>query len=208
MARSNASQTTSRQRGGTAKKQAPAKRTTVKRAAAKRTTAKRAAAKRTTAARSRNSSGSSTRDVQRQAKQAAAGVQDQARATTLDQLSARSNQAGDQLSSVVSDVREIATQLRSQDNDSAARLAGAAADRAEQVADYLSNSSAEKLLADIEDFAQSRPWLVAAGAVLAGFVGARALSSSSRRRHGGSAVDLDAGSDFDESDAESDYDDE
>jgi hypothetical protein len=141
-------------------------------------------------------------------KQASASVQDRARATTRDQLSARSNEAGAQLAGVASDVREIATQLRDQDNDRAAQLASTAAERVDQVARYLSNSSADQLLADLEDFTRSRPWLAAAGAVVGGFAASRALSSSSRRRRGGPTVNLDAGRSFDEAAAEADYDDD
>jgi ElaB/YqjD/DUF883 family membrane-anchored ribosome-binding protein len=135
----------------------------------------------------------------RQAKSAANDAEQRARRTVLDQVGERSNQAGEQLSSTASDIREIATQLRGQDNDPAAKLADAAADRVQQAGDYLANSDPDALLNDLEDLARSKPWLTAASAVVVGFAAARALSSSSRRRHGGGYVNTGTGRGFDES---------
>jgi ABC-type transporter Mla subunit MlaD len=188
---------------GTARTSA-AKKTTAKRTAARRSTS-RQPAKRAAAPRRRTAT-SSAGDAQAQARQAGEQAQQRVRATTLDQLAERSNQAGDQLGTIAGDVRQIAEQLRDQDNDSAARIVDMAADRVEQVGSYLSQSSADKLLNDIEDFSRSRPWLVTAITAAAGFTAARGLSASSRRRHGGSWVDTDAGAGFDEADAEREYD--
>jgi ElaB/YqjD/DUF883 family membrane-anchored ribosome-binding protein len=157
-------------------------------------------ARRTTGEPSRNSSAGN------QARGVAADAQQQARTATLDQLSQRSNQAGDQLGGMATDIRQIADQLRSQDNHSAAQLADSAAGRIQQVGDYLSGSSAQHIVDDVEAFSRSRPWLVTAVTTGLGFAAARALSASSRRRHGGRWVDTSAGDDFDASDAERDDD--
>jgi hypothetical protein len=124
------------------------------------------------------------------------------------QLDQRSNDFGEQLSGTAGDIKEIASQLRGQDNDAAARIAELAAERIEQAADYLSTASGDKLMSDLEDVARDRPLIAAGGAVLLGFAASRALSASRRKRQGGDYVDLDAGADFDEADAESAYPDE
>ena len=99
-------------------------------------------------------------------------------------------------------------QLRQQDNDGAARIADLAAEQIERAADYLSSTSGDALLEDVERLARSKPWLATGAAALTGFVASRALSASRRERNGGGYVDRDAGSDFDEADAEAAYPDE
>jgi hypothetical protein len=189
-------------------------RTTSTRTSSSRSTAARKTTARKTTNRSRSSSSSSARkstpakqatSARRQAASKASDAQDQASSTLRSQLDERSNQAGEQLATTASDVRQIAGQLRTQDNDGAARIADMAADRIDQVASYLSGASGDALLSDMEDFARSRPMVAAGAAAVLGFAASRALSSSRRVRHGGEYVHLDAGSDFDEEDAASVY---
>jgi hypothetical protein len=136
--------------------------------------------------------------AQRQAKAAATDAEQRASRTELDQVGERSNQAGEQLAATAGDIRQIAAQLRAQDNDPAAKLADTAADRVQQAGDYLVDRGPDELLSDLEGLARSKPWLTAAAAVTVGFAAARALSSSSRRRHGGGYVDSTAGAEIDE----------
>ena len=88
------------------------------------------------------------------------------------------------------------------------RIADLAAEQIERAADYLSSTSGDALLEDVERLARSKPWLATGAAALTGFVASRALSASRRERNGGGYVDRDAGSDFDEADAEAAYPDE
>lgn len=163
-----------------------ARRTAAKAAGSTRRTASRTAspAKKSTSARSSS--------PQRQAKQTAEQAQQQAMGTVKEQLGQRSAQAAEQLRGTAHDVRELADQLRAQDNDAAARVAALVAEKVDGAGQYLGRSTPDELLDDLEDLARQRPWLAAFGAAAVGFAGARLLTSSRRRRHGGAFIDADA----------------
>ncbi|HEV3001050.1 MAG TPA: hypothetical protein VGW75_09965 [Solirubrobacteraceae bacterium] len=114
-----------------------------------------------------------------QARQAAG----QARNRMREQVDQRSTQAGQQVTSQASDIRTVAQQLREQGKDRPAQLAEQAADRAERVGSYLTESDADRILDDIEDFARQRPWAVVAGGMALGFVASRFLKASSQDRY-------------------------
>src|SRR4051812_49796131 len=116
--------------------------------------------------------------VQETAQQAAG----QARGRIGEQVDQRSTQAGEQVRSTADDVRTIAQQLREQGKDQPAKLAEQAADRAQQVGDYLHRSDADRILDDVEDFGRSKPWAVMLGGLAAGFAASRFLKASSARR--------------------------
>ena len=96
-------------------------------------------------------------------------ARDQARARVREQVDERSTEAGE---------------LRKQGNDTPARYADQAADRAEQVGAWLRDSDGDRILGDVEDFARRNPWGVAAGGLVLGFVAARMLKASSAERYG------------------------
>jgi hypothetical protein len=98
------------------------------------------------------------------------------------QLDQRSTQAGEQARDVAQAVRQSAIELREQGKDGPARLVEQAAERVESLASYLSSSDSDRLLRDAEAFARRNPAAVAVGAALLGFMGARFLGASSRRR--------------------------
>ena len=116
------------------------------------------------------------------AQQAAGQAKDQLR-TQVDQ---RSTQAGEQVSQQAGDIRTVAEQLREQGKDGPAKVAEQAADRIEQVGSYLSESDADRILSDVEDFARQRPLAVIAGGIALGLrglalpEGERAASATSR----------------------------
>ena len=47
----------------------------------------------------------------------------------------------------------------------------------------MKESDADRILSDVEDFARSNPWAVAAGGLALGFVASRVLKASSSRRY-------------------------
>lgn len=114
-----------------------------------------------------------------QARQAAG----QARSRMRDQVDQRTTQAGEQVTSQAEDIRSVAQQLREQGNEKPAQLAEQAADRAERVGSYLTQSDADRILGDIEDFARQRPWAVVAGGMALGFAASRFLKASSQDRY-------------------------
>jgi ElaB/YqjD/DUF883 family membrane-anchored ribosome-binding protein len=118
-----------------------------------------------------------------QAKEQAQQAAGQAKSQVRTQVDQRSTQAGEQVTSTASDVREVANTLREQGKDKPAQLAEQAADRVERVGSYLTNSDADRILNDVEDFARQRPWAVIAGGVALGFAASRFLKASSTDRY-------------------------
>ena len=116
-----------------------------------------------------------------QAKQAASQASDRLR----EQVDQRSTQAGEQVTSQAGDIRTVAEQLREQGKDKPAQLAEQAADRVERVGSYLTESDADRILSDVEDFARQRPWAVIAGGLALGFAASRFLKASSQDRYYG-----------------------
>jgi hypothetical protein len=116
--------------------------------------------------------------AQEQAQQAAG----QAKGALRSQVDQRSTQAGEQIGGVASDVRSVGDQLREQGKDKPAKLADQAAERAEQVGNYLRDSDADRILGDVEDFGRRQPWAVLAGGLALGFAASRFLKASSSRR--------------------------
>lgn len=118
-----------------------------------------------------------------QAQEKAGQAAEQARGQLRTQVDQRSTQAGEQVSSTASDIRAIAEQLRQQGKDQPARLAEQAADRAESVGSYLTESDTDRILRDVEDLARRQPWAVVAGGLFLGFAASRLLKASSTERY-------------------------
>ncbi|MGZ4351156.1 MAG: hypothetical protein ACXVRX_11610 [Solirubrobacteraceae bacterium] len=129
--------------------------------------------------KAKDAAGQAQEKVQQKAQQTAHQAKGQLR-TQVDQ---RSLQAGEKVSDTASDIRTIAQQLREQGNDQPAKLAEQAADRAERLGGYLSESSADRILHDVEGYARRQPWAVAVGGALLGFAASRFLKASSRERY-------------------------
>ena len=105
------------------------------------------------------------------------------KASSTRRYDQRSTEAGDRVSGIASDVRSVSEQLREQGKDQPAKLAGQAADRAEQLGAYLQRSDADRILNDVEDFGRRRPWAVIAGGMALGIVASRFLKASSSTRY-------------------------
>jgi ElaB/YqjD/DUF883 family membrane-anchored ribosome-binding protein len=107
----------------------------------------------------------------------------QARDRVRSQVDERSTQMGQQVSTQAGDLRTVAEQLREQGKDSPARMVEQVADRAERAGSWLTESDADQILNEVEDFARSKPWAVAAGGLVLGFAASRVLKASSSRRY-------------------------
>jgi hypothetical protein len=128
--------------------------------------------------------------VQETARQATSQVQEkaqeatgQARSKLREQVDERSTQAGEQVSPMADALRKTSTQLREEGNEQPAKAADAVAERIEQLSTYLKETDSDRLLNDIENFGRRRPWALAAGGALLGFVASRFLKASSSRRY-------------------------
>jgi hypothetical protein len=118
-----------------------------------------------------------------QAKEQAQQAAGQAKGALRTQVDQRSTDAGSKVGGFASDVRSVSDQLREQGKDQPAKLADQAADRADQVSRYLTNSDADRILGDIEDFGRRQPWAVIGGGVVLGLLASRFLKASSTRRY-------------------------
>ncbi|HWO15760.1 MAG TPA: hypothetical protein VNM89_03505 [Solirubrobacterales bacterium] len=118
-----------------------------------------------------------------QAGEKAQEVAGDARDKLREQLDQRSSQAGEKVTDTAEDLRSVGEELRKQGKDTPARLADQAADRTERLGSYLTESDADKMLADVEDFGRRQPLAVLAGGLALGIAAARFLKASSRDRY-------------------------
>ncbi len=100
-----------------------------------------------------------------------------------EQVDQRSTEAGEQVTAVSQALRSSGEQLRSEGNETPAKLIEGAAQRVDRIGSYLRDSDCNRILGDAESWARSRPWIAAAAGVLAGFAASRFLKASSSRRH-------------------------
>ncbi|MDW5598326.1 hypothetical protein VSS74_28465 [Conexibacter stalactiti] len=117
--------------------------------------------------------------VQEKAQQAA----QEARSRLHDQVDQRSTQVGEQVSSSAQALRSTAEQLRDEGQDGPAKAAEQLAGHAEKVGSYLSESDADRILHDVEEFARRQPLAVVGIGLFAGFAASRFLKASSRSRY-------------------------
>ena len=122
-------------------------------------------------------------EVREQAGEQVRKATGQARDRARDQVDQRSTQAGEQVHQHASDLRDVAEQLRGQGKEGPAKIAEQVADRAERAGSWMKESDADRILSDVEDFARSNPWAVAAGGLAFGFAASRMLKASSSRRY-------------------------
>ena len=122
-------------------------------------------------------------EVAGQAKEKAQEATDQAKGRVREQVDQRSTEAGQQVSTTAGDLRSVSEELRKQGKDTPARFAEQAADRTERLGSYLTESDADKILGDVEDFARKQPWAVVAGGLALGFAASRLLKASSSQRY-------------------------
>jgi hypothetical protein len=121
--------------------------------------------------------------VAQQAKETAQKASGKAQERMRGELNRRTAQAGGQVQSTAEDLRSVGEELRKQGKDTPARLAEQGADRVEQIARYLTESDADKMLRDVEDFGRRQPWALVAGGMALGFLASRFLKASSSRRY-------------------------
>jgi ElaB/YqjD/DUF883 family membrane-anchored ribosome-binding protein len=118
-----------------------------------------------------------------QAKEKAQQAAGEAKGRVREQVDQRSTEAGQQVSSTASDLRSVGEQLREQGKETPAKLAEQAAERTERLGSYLTESDADRILGDVEDFARKQPWAVVAGGIALGFAASRFLKASSSQRY-------------------------
>ena len=116
----------------------------------------------------------------------------QAQSRAREQIDQRSTQIGDQVTATAQALRTTSEHLRGQGQDAHARAAEQAAQHADRVGSYLTQSDADRLLSDAEDFGRRQPWAVVGVGIALGFAASRFLKASSRKRYEGYRTDRDS----------------
>ena len=107
----------------------------------------------------------------------------QARERVRTQIDSRSTAVGEQIRDASDAIRRSSSDLREQGKEGPAGVMEQVADRGERLASYFHDADGDRILGDVERFARSRPWLVAAGSAVVGFVASRFMKASSGRRY-------------------------
>jgi len=117
--------------------------------------------------------------IQEKASEAKAQTRDRLR----EQIDTRSTEVGEQMTSTATALRRTAQQLRSEQGERQAGIVDQVADRVERFGRYLTETDGNRMLNDAERMARRRPWLVAVGGSVLGFLAARFTKASSSRRY-------------------------
>jgi hypothetical protein len=118
-----------------------------------------------------------------QAQEKAQEVAGQAQNVLREQIDQRSSEAGEKVSGTAQDLRSVGEELRNQGKETPAKLADKGAEQVERVGSYLSESNADRLLNDVEEFGRRQPLAVLAGGLVVGMAAARFLKASSQGRY-------------------------
>jgi ElaB/YqjD/DUF883 family membrane-anchored ribosome-binding protein len=118
-----------------------------------------------------------------QIQQKASEAKVQTRERLRQQVDSRSTQAGEQMAKTGSALRQTAQQLRGDQQEQQAKILEGVAERTDRLGRYLTETDGERMLRDAERLARQRPWLVAAGGAVLGFLAARFTKASSSRRY-------------------------
>lgn len=140
-------------------------------------------AKDTSSQQSASSEGQSPQQMASQAQDKVREGASMAQDKVSEQIQERAKQAGERVSGTAGDLRSVGEELRKQGKDGPAKIADRAAEQSEKVGSYLSDSSPDQILHDVEDFGRKRPAVLLAGGLLAGAAAARFLKASSRGRY-------------------------
>lgn len=122
-------------------------------------------------------------EVAGQAQEKAQQAADQAKGQLRSQVDQRSTEVGEKVTTTAADIRSVGEQLRAQGKEGPAKLSDQAAQHAERIGGYLTQSDPDRILADVEDFARRQPWAVVAGGLALGFAASRFLKASSTQRY-------------------------
>jgi ElaB/YqjD/DUF883 family membrane-anchored ribosome-binding protein len=118
-----------------------------------------------------------------QMQEKASEAKTQTRERLREQIDTRSTETGKQMTSTASALRQTAERLRSEQQEPQAKALEQIADRADRFGRYLTETDGERMLRDVERIARQRPWLIAGGTAVLGFLAARFTKASSSRRY-------------------------
>lgn len=110
-------------------------------------------------------------------------VKGQARGLIMDQIDRRSTDLGNMVNEHVTNLRQMSRNLRDQGQQGTATLVETAADRLEGASTYLTNTSGDRIVHDVESLARKQPLVTATIGLAAGLIAARVLKSSATQRY-------------------------
>ena len=123
--------------------------------------------------------GEGAQQMQQKASEAKVKTREQLR----QQVDSRSTQAGEQMTKTGSALRQTAQQLRGDQQEQQAKILEGVAESTDRFGRYLTETDGDRMLRDVERMARQRPWLVAGGGMVLGFLAARFTKASSSRRY-------------------------
>jgi ElaB/YqjD/DUF883 family membrane-anchored ribosome-binding protein len=118
-----------------------------------------------------------------QIQEKASEAKSQTRERIRNEIDTRSTDTGDRMTSTASALRQTAERLRSEQQEPQAKVLEGIAERTERFGRYLTETDGDRLLRDVERMARRRPWLMAGGGAVLGFLAARFTKASSSRRY-------------------------
>ena len=118
-----------------------------------------------------------------QVQEKAATLRGQAEPRVREEIDRRSTQAGEQVRPLADAFRRSGEELRAQGKEQHAKVVESVAEGAERASGYLTEADADRVLRDLEDFGRRRPWALAAGGAVIGFLASRFLKASSTQRY-------------------------
>ena len=99
-----------------------------------------------------------------------------------ERVESGSKQVGDQLLEIVQGLTHTSQSLRAEGKEQPAAVLEGIATRAQNVGNYLTQTSPERMLHDFEHFGRRKPWIAIAAGVAVGLASSRFLKASSSRR--------------------------
>jgi ElaB/YqjD/DUF883 family membrane-anchored ribosome-binding protein len=123
--------------------------------------------------------GEGAQQIQEKASEAKMRTREQIRT----QIDTRSSEAGEQMTSTASALRQTAQRLRTEQGETPAKVLEQIAERTERFGRYLVATDGDRMLRDFERMARRRPWLIAGAGTALGFLAARFTKASSSRRY-------------------------
>ncbi len=136
----------------------------------------------TAAAQPNQQTGGGEQGLMQHAKQATGEIVNQVQGRAGSQLNRQKEAAASELSQVANAVRRIGNTLSGEESGKivqyAAEYGEKAADRIEQLSNYIREQDPKQLINDVQNFGRRRPALLLGGAFLLGFAGARLIKSS------------------------------
>ncbi|HEV7214246.1 MAG TPA: hypothetical protein VGP33_03910 [Chloroflexota bacterium] len=118
--------------------------------------------------------------ITEQVQQTAGHVAEQAKQQAFSQASTQKDHAAGSLDAVATALRQSGDQLRNNQQEPLANLAGMAAGHVEQFSGYLRRTDVPAMIRDVEQFARRQPAAFLGGAFTLGVLAARFLKSSSQ----------------------------